>query len=128
MSSTDTGPAKDGPVTDSVRPSVLDLVADAASHRKAERLRILDLSSVSDFTDYFVICSGTNERQVQAIADAILRALRDTGLRPLHVEGQSHGRWILLDYGGLMVIHVFLEELRSFYDLERLWADAPIID
>lgn len=101
------------------------LVAEAALDKKAVNLRVLELKSISDFTDIFVICSGTNERQVQAIADSVMRTLRDHGVRPLHVEGYPNGRWVLLDYGGDMVVHVFHDETRRFYDLERLWSDAP---
>jgi ribosome-associated protein len=98
----------------------------AAQSRKAEDLTVLNLAAISDFTDRFLICSGTNERQVQAIAEAILRGLRKQGVRPLHVEGLRHGRWVLLDYGGDMVVHVFLGETRELYALERLWSDAAI--
>lgn len=101
------------------------LAVNAALDRKAESLRVLNLAQVSDFTDFFLVMSGTNERQVQAIADSIIDSLRAAGVRPLHVEGYNHARWVLLDYGGNMVIHVFLEENRQFYGLERLWADAP---
>jgi ribosome-associated protein len=95
----------------------------AAEGRKALDLQVLDLDSVSDFTEYFVICSGSNERQVQAIADGVLEQLREVGTRPLHVEGQKEGSWILLDFGSL-VVHVFHEDTRAFYALERLWSDA----
>lgn len=105
--------------------SLLQSAVDAALDRKAEKLKVLDLSKVSDFTDRFILASGTNERQVQAIADAIGDILRKNGLRPLHVEGYDHARWILLDYGGALVVHVFLAEVRELYDLERLWSDAP---
>ena len=97
----------------------------AALDRKAEELLVLDLGKISDFTDHFLICNGTNERQVQAIADHVIEKLRDEGVRPLHVEGLTHGRWVLLDYGGEMVIHIFRSETREFYSLERLWSDAP---
>ncbi len=97
----------------------------AALDRKAEDLKVLHLASVSDFADYFLLTSGTSQRQVQAIADAIVRELRAAGVRPLHVEGYNHAHWVLLDYGGDLVIHVFLEDNRQFYGLERLWADAP---
>jgi ribosome-associated protein len=100
---------------------------DAALDRKAEDLKVLHLAPVADFTDHFLVMSGTNERQVQAIADAIVERLRGAGVRPLHVEGYNHARWVLIDYGGDMVVHVFLEESRKFYGLERLWADAPEI-
>lgn len=103
----------------------IQVAVDAALDRKAEQLLVLDLAAISDFTDHFLICNGTNERQVQAIADHVIRQLREGGLKPLHVEGLRGGRWILLDYGGEMVIHIFLDETRSFYALERLWADAP---
>jgi ribosome-associated protein len=96
----------------------------AALDKKAENLRVLCLRPVSDFADYFLICTGTNERQVQAIADAIQDALRAEGVRPLHVEGARVGHWILVDYGDL-VVHVFQPEPRAFYGLERLWSDAP---
>ncbi len=102
------------------------LAVAAAQSRKAEDLRVLNLSTISDFTDRFLICSGTNERQVQAIAEAILKGLRKQGVRPLHVEGLDHGRWVLLDYGGDMVVHVFLDETREVYALERLWSDAVV--
>ena len=96
----------------------------AAEDRKAVDVKVLHLGKVSDFTEYFLICSGTNERQVQAIADAVEERLREEKVRPLHVEGYNRGQWILLDYGD-MVVHVFLEEPRRFYALERLWGDAP---
>ena len=96
----------------------------AAEDRKAVELRVMYLEKVTDFTDYFVICSGTSERQVQAIADAVDETLRAEGVRPLHVEGYNRAQWVLLDYGDL-VVHIFQEETRRFYGLERLWGDAP---
>jgi ribosome-associated protein len=96
----------------------------AAADRKAADLKVLHLEKVSDFTDYFLIASGSSERQVQAIADHILERLRAEGVRPLHVEGYNRGQWVLLDFGDL-VVHVFQEEPRRFYALERLWGDAP---
>jgi ribosome-associated protein len=92
--------------------------------KKALDLRVLYLGAISDFTDYFVIASGSSERQVQAIADGVEERLREAGLRPLSSEGQSRGQWVLLDYGSFLV-HVFTEERRAFYGLERLWSDAP---
>ena len=103
------------------------LAVRAALDRKAQDLKVFDLAEVSDFTDRFLICSGTNERQVQAIADAVLESLKQVDIRPLHVEGYRHARWVLIDYGGELVVHVFKEEARSFYGLERLWADASEI-
>jgi ribosome-associated protein len=96
----------------------------AAEDRKAVDLRVLHLEKVSDFTDYFLICSGTSERQVQAIADAVQERMREERVRPLHVEGYNRGQWVLLDYGDF-VVHIFQEEPRRFYSLERLWGDAP---
>jgi ribosome-associated protein len=95
----------------------------AALDRKAQDLRVLNLGPVSDFTDYFLICTGTSERQVQAISEGIQESLAADGVRPLHVEGQRSGNWVLLDYGDL-VAHVFQPEPRQFYGLERLWSDA----
>lgn len=92
--------------------------------KKALDLKVLYLGAISDFTDYFVIASGSSERQVQAIADGVEERLREIGLRPLSSEGQSRGQWVLLDYGSFLV-HVFTEERRAFYGLERLWSDAP---
>jgi ribosome-associated protein len=96
----------------------------AADDRKAIDLKVMHLGKISDFTDYFLICSGTSDRQVQAIADSIEERLRSEGTRPLHIEGYNRGQWVLLDYGDL-VVHVFQEDPRRFYALERLWGDAP---
>ncbi len=99
-------------------------VVAAVENRKAYDLRVLQLSEVSSLADYFLICSGNNERQVQAIADAVQRKLQAESIRPHHVEGYKPGRWILLDYGDF-VVHVFDRETRVYYGLEKLWADAP---
>jgi len=96
----------------------------AAAGRKAMDLRVLDLADVSDFTDYFLVMSGTSERQVQALAEAIDETLRSVKVRPLHTEGERQGTWVLMDYGDF-VIHIFQDETRRFYGLERLWGDAP---
>jgi ribosome-associated protein len=96
----------------------------AALDTKAEDVRVLHLAPVADFVDWFVLASGVSDRQVAAIADRIEERLRAKGLRPLHVEGQSVAQWVLLDYGDF-VVHVFLDERRRFYALERLWRDAP---
>jgi ribosome-associated protein len=92
--------------------------------KKAENVRILDLSQLSAFTDYFVILNGASDRQVQAIADSIDQELREAGMKLLSVEGLQEGRWVLMDYGDV-IVHIFLDALREYYDLERLWADAP---
>ncbi len=100
------------------------LAAQVALDLKAVDLRLLHLEPVTDFTDYFLICSGTNSRQVQAIAQTVQRRLRDEGLRPLHLEGERQAHWVLLDYGDFLV-HVMDPEHRDLYALERLWGDAP---
>jgi len=111
--------------TSSVRDARRDLALaiQAASDKKAENIVALDLRGVASFTDYFLICSGTSTRQVQAIAEAILEKLEEHGTRPLHVEGEVVAQWILIDYGDL-VVHVFEQSAREYYDLERLWRDA----
>lgn len=100
------------------------LCAKAAIDKKAERLKLLDLTELSGFTDYFVICSGTSDRQVQAIADSVTMAMEEVGYELHSTEGYSEGRWVLLDFGDV-VVHVFLDALREYYDLETLWAEAP---
>jgi ribosome-associated protein len=97
---------------------------EAADQRKAIDLRVLDLRSVCDFTDYFVIASGSSQRQVQAIATAIEESLGAADVKAHHVEGASQGRWVLLDYGDF-VAHIFDEDRRRYYRLEDIWSDAP---
>ena len=95
----------------------------AAQGRKAADLNVLNLEGVCSFTDFFLICSGTSTRHTQAICDAILEQLKDSGVVPTHVEGYSQAEWILLDYLNF-VVHIFTERARHFYDLERLWKRA----
>ncbi len=103
------------------------LCARTALDHKAIDLAILEVKNLSSFTDYFVISSGNSDRQVQAIASHIEEKLGTQGLHPLGVEGKREGRWVLLDYGDV-VIHVFYHPMREFYDLERLWSDAPRVE
>ena len=98
--------------------------ARAAAAKQAEHITILDVHGLIVITDYFVICSGTTERQVRTIVEEIEKALRDLGRKPVRREGESERRWVLLDYVDL-VVHVFTEQEREYYDLERLWGDAP---
>ena len=98
--------------------------ARAAIDKKAENLKILELTEISGFTDYFVICSGVSDRQVKAIADSVGGAMDSAGHDLLSAEGYGDGRWVLMDFGDI-VVHVFLDALREYYDLENLWADAP---
>jgi ribosome-associated protein len=104
-------------------PDRLREVVSAAQDRKAIDLRVLNVDEVSDFTEYFLICSGSSERQVQAIAEAVQEKLRDDGIKPLGVEGFRHGSWVLIDYGEF-VVHIFNEEVRARYGLEKLWVDS----
>ena len=98
--------------------------ARAAAAKQAEHIAILDVHGLIVITDYFVICSGATERQVRTIVEEIEKALRDLGRKPVRREGESERRWVLLDYVDL-VVHVFTEQEREYYDLERLWGDAP---
>lgn len=100
-----------------------ELISAAASDKKSFDILILDMTEVSLVTDYFIICSAHSTTQTKAIADNIEEKLEEHGIRPLHKEGYSEARWILLDYGSC-VVHVFVEDERHFYNLERLWGDA----
>lgn len=98
-----------------------EAIADAMEDKKARDVVVLDVSSMTLVTDYLVVGSGNTAIQVRAIADGIEEKMRAAGVRPLHKEGQDNGRWILLDYGGV-VAHVFHTVDREFYNLERLWS------
>lgn len=100
------------------------LAAKLMDDKKARQVRILDIRNISPVTDYFVLCSGGSTNQVRAIADHVEEALGGLGVPPGHAEGYRNGRWILLDYGDV-VVHVFHEDDREYYDLDRLWGDAP---
>jgi ribosome-associated protein len=104
-------------------PPLVAAAANAALDKKAEEATLLDLRKVADFTDYFLLFTGTNQRQLVAIADAVTDALRGLGRRPEHVEGYPRHEWILLDYGSF-VVHVMTPRTRGFYDLERLWGGS----
>jgi ribosome-associated protein len=101
--------------------------ARAAGEKKATDVIVLDLRQIASFTEYFLICTGANQRQVKAISDGIEERLRKAGKRPLHIEGYSSAEWILLDYGDF-IAHVFSGPSRRFYDLERLWRDAKRVE
>ncbi len=109
----------DAEIRDAVR-----TVVSAAHEKKAFQIVALDVSAMTSLADSFVICSGASQRQVGAIADGVATALRAGGRRPLHIEGERGGDWVLMDYGDF-VVHVFAEERRAYYALDRLWADAP---
>jgi len=99
----------------------------AALDKKAADVVVLDLRSTSAFTDFFVLCSGLNQRQVKAIADAIEEALRAAKVRPAHIEGYDRAEWVLMDFFSF-IVHVFTPQTREFYSLERLWGDAERIE
>lgn len=107
--------------TNEVKP--LEVALRAAESKKALRIQTLDLRGISSFTDYFVICSGTNIRQIQAISDEVELQLKRQGQQPLGIEGYERAEWILADYGDF-IVHIFSEAARAFYDLERLWRHA----
>jgi ribosome-associated protein len=100
-------------------------IAAVASDKKAQDIRVFDLRGIVSYTDFFVICTGNTERQTKAIQEGIRQDLKDAeGILPRRVEGDSEGRWILMDYLDC-IVHVFTPDARSFYRLEQLWGDAP---
>jgi len=102
----------------------VQLAIRCAADKKAFNMAVLDLREIASFTEYFVIATGSNQRQVQAIADEINEQLKkQLGIRPVRIEGYNSAEWVLVDYGDF-VVHIFNEDSRSFYDLERLWRDA----
>lgn len=103
------------------------LCVNTALEKKAKDLVVMNVREISAFTDYFIICSGSSDRQVQAIASAIRENMKKKGCLPLGVEGESHGQWVLMDYDDV-VVHIFYESVREFYAIERLWSDAPIME
>jgi ribosome-associated protein len=106
-------------------PAEVRRAADLLFDRKASDVVLLDLRGISSATDFFLLASGRSDTQVSAIADHLVETLRKEGLRPTHVEGLQTGRWVLADYFDF-VVHVFHPEARAFYQLERLWGDAPL--
>ncbi len=100
--------------------------ARAAQDKKAVDLVVLDVQALSSVAEYFLVCTGRSVTHVATIADAIRDELKASGVRPLHAEGVAESGWLLLDYGDVLV-HVFLEETRDYYALERLWGDAPAV-
>ena len=113
-----------------VSPQSLDLppevarAADLLFDRKAQEVTVLDLRKISSATDFFLIATGTSDTHVSSIADHVVDEMKSAGTRPTNVEGQRGGRWILIDYFSF-VVHVFHPAAREFYQLERLWGDAP---
>jgi ribosome-associated protein len=101
------------------------LAGKFALDKRASDVVILDLREFTNVTDFFVLCSGSADIHVKAIAERVREALAEEGQKPWHVEGMAYGTWVLLDYVDV-VVHIFLEKKREFYDLERLWGDAPL--
>ncbi|HYV62430.1 MAG TPA: ribosome silencing factor [Bryobacteraceae bacterium] len=99
----------------------------AAEEKQARNIRVLDLREVTSFADYFVILSGANSRQIQAIADEVHQRLKKLGETPSSMEGYDNAEWVLMDYGDYLV-HVFSDKARLYYDLERLWRDAKTVE
>jgi ribosome-associated protein len=108
-------------------PADITRAVRAALDKKATNVVILDLRHTPAFTDFFVLCSGQNARQVKAIADSVEDTLREAGVRPAHVEGYDRADWILMDFF-TFIVHVFAPHTRDFYGLERLWGDADRIE
>lgn len=115
------------------RPAVKRISAEmtagitAALEKKADNVVVLDLTKALAFTDFFVICTGTNRRQVQAIADAVREAIGKSGGKPALIEGYARGEWVLIDYFDF-IVHIFMPATREFYSLERLWGDAKRVE
>src|SRR5436309_2680151 len=108
-------------------PKQVTLAIEAAADKKANDFAVLDLRKAAGFTDFFLICSGTNPRQIRAIADGVIEALAADGVKPAHVEGYDRSEWVLLDYFDF-IVHIFATETRLFYGLERLWGNADRIE
>lgn len=103
---------------------IIRTAAAAAVDKKAFQIVCLEVGDLTSYADSFLLCSAASDRQVGAVVDGIVRRLRDGGRKPLHVEGDGAGGWVLLDYGDF-IVHVFTEEKRSYYALDSLWGDAP---
>ncbi|MBQ6603896.1 MAG: ribosome silencing factor [Eubacterium sp.] len=111
-------------MTDSKK--MASIAVNALEEKKANDVKIIDIEKISTLADYFIISSGSNRNQVQAMADAVEEDLGKAGFAPKHIEGYATANWILMDYGDI-VIHIFDEENRVFYDLERIWRDGESI-
>lgn len=98
----------------------------AAESKQARDLVVLDVRGCTSFTDHFIICSGANSRQIQAIAEEVEQKLKKAGEYPTSVEGYGNAEWVLVDYGDF-VVHIFSEKARTYYELERLWRDAKVV-
>jgi ribosome-associated protein len=107
--------------------STLKIIVDALEDKKAEDIKVIDISEISTIADYFVIANGTNRSQIQALSDNVEEKLAANDVHPKNVEGYNTANWILLDYHDILV-HIFDKESRGFYDLERMWRDGKNVD
>ncbi|MBF0344937.1 MAG: ribosome silencing factor [Nitrospirae bacterium] len=104
----------------------LKTIVTALEDKKGQDVVVLTLKQLTPITDYFIICTGTNTQQIRALYEHVESCLRDTGIKPLGIEGQRGMQWVLMDYNDVMV-HLFTQETRDYYKIERLWLDAPRI-
>ena len=102
-------------------------IAAALDSKKGQDIKVLETGALTTLADYFVICTGSSTTQVKSLADECEKAMKERGEEPHHVEGHRGGTWLLLDFS-CVVVHIFMEEAREFYDLERLWSDATDVD
>ena len=114
------------PQTDAETQQLARRIVELASDKKAADIVLLDIHELTTLADYFVICSGQSERQLGAIADGIVEGLREEGVRPIGREGTANAHWLLLDFGGV-IAHVMAPPERDFYQLEKLWSEAPLL-
>ncbi|MBI2940453.1 MAG: ribosome silencing factor [Chloroflexi bacterium] len=117
------------PVSPASQANGIDLarrIVEIESDRQAENIVLLDIRPVANFANYFVIATGTSDRHIKAIADAVVESLREHGEQPFQIEGTPDSGWVLIDYGDV-IVHVFAPEQRQFYQLERLWSEAPTL-
>ena len=115
------------PATDMTATERVQSLAEAALDQKALNAVGLDVRELTSFADAFLLVTGTSDRHVRAVADAVIQTSKEIGPKPLGIEGQEAGRWILIDLGDV-IVHVFQAEAREYYDLDRLWEDAPAIE
>ena len=104
-----------------------EIAVKALDSKKGKEIRLIRIDKITTLAEYFVICTGTSNTQINALGDEVEKELTLAGEEPLHREGYRGGTWVLLDYG-CVIVHVFQDEARKFYDLERLWSDAEVID
>ena len=118
--------ADSGPPADEQALALARRIVDLAADKKASDIVLLEISGLTTLADYFVICSAVSERQLGAIADGIVEALREEGTRPIGREGSANAHWLLIDYGSV-IVHVMAWPERDFYALEKLWSEAPLL-